>query len=114
YIFSGMSIEHRFHLFVVKILSVYNNRRSKSFSEKIKTRIGWITMVKTYDIAIIGAGAAGLTCAFTAAGFSKNVVLIDKNLPGGECTWSGCIPSKTLISIAKEVHHAKKYVPGLQ
>ncbi|MFD1030628.1 FAD-dependent oxidoreductase [Metaplanococcus flavidus] len=71
-------------------------------------------MVKKYDIAVIGAGAAGLTAAFTAAGFSKKVVLIDKNLPGGECTWSGCIPSKSLINIAEEVHHAKKYTPDLQ
>ncbi|WP_282021001.1 FAD-dependent oxidoreductase [Planomicrobium okeanokoites] len=71
-------------------------------------------MAKMYDIAIIGAGAAGLTAAFTAAGFSKKVVLIDKNLPGGECTWSGCIPSKSLINIAEEVHHAKKYTPDLQ
>ncbi|WP_422124390.1 FAD-dependent oxidoreductase [Planococcus sp. X10-3] len=71
-------------------------------------------MVKKYDIAIIGAGAAGLTAAFTGAGFSKSVVLIDKNLPGGECTWSGCIPSKTLINIAKEIHHAKKYTPDLE
>ncbi|MBD8015543.1 FAD-dependent oxidoreductase [Microbacterium sp. APC 3898] len=71
-------------------------------------------MVKKYDIAIIGAGAAGLTAAFTGAGFSKKVVLIDKNLPGGECTWSGCIPSKSLINTAKEVHHAKKYSPNLQ
>ena len=71
-------------------------------------------MVKKYDIAIIGAGAAGLTAAFTSAGFSKKVVLIDKNLPGGECTWSGCIPSKALINIAKEVHHAKKYTPNLE
>ncbi len=70
-------------------------------------------MTKKYDIAIIGAGAAGLTAAFTAAGFSKKTVLIDKNLPGGECTWSGCIPSKSLINIAKEVHHAKKYSPEL-
>ena len=71
-------------------------------------------MVKKVDIAIIGAGAAGLTAAFTGAGFSKKVVLIDKNLPGGECTWSGCIPSKSLINIAEEVHHAKKYTPNLQ
>ncbi|HSI67246.1 MAG TPA: FAD-dependent oxidoreductase [Planococcus sp. (in: firmicutes)] len=71
-------------------------------------------MVKKYDIAIIGAGAAGLTAAFTGAGFSKSVVIIDKNLPGGECTWSGCIPSKALINIAKEVHHARKYTPNLQ
>lgn len=71
-------------------------------------------MAKKYDIAVIGAGAAGLTAAFTGAGFSKKVVLIDKNLPGGECTWSGCIPSKSLINIAEEVHHAKKYTPDLK
>ncbi|HSP21356.1 MAG TPA: FAD-dependent oxidoreductase [Planococcus sp. (in: firmicutes)] len=71
-------------------------------------------MVKNYDIAIIGAGAAGLTAAFTGAGFSKSVVLIDKNLPGGECTWSGCIPSKSLINIAQEIHHARKYSPNLE
>lgn len=71
-------------------------------------------MAKKYDIAIIGAGAAGLTAAFTAAGFSKKTVLIDKNLPGGECTWSGCIPSKSLINIANEVHQAKKYSPELK
>lgn len=71
-------------------------------------------MDKKYDIAIIGAGAAGLTAAFTGAGFSKSVVLIDKNLPGGECTWSGCIPSKSMINIAKEVYYAKKYTPNLE
>ncbi|TAA70510.1 FAD-dependent oxidoreductase [Planococcus salinarum] len=71
-------------------------------------------MVKNYDIAVIGAGAAGLTAAFTGAGFSKKVVLIDKDLPGGDCTWSGCIPSKALINIAEEIHHAKKYAPDLQ
>jgi pyruvate/2-oxoglutarate dehydrogenase complex dihydrolipoamide dehydrogenase (E3) component len=65
--------------------------------------------VKEYDVAIIGAGSGGLTAAYTAKGFSKKVVLIDKNKPGGECTWSGCIPSKALINIAKEIHIAKKY-----
>ncbi|MBU3128241.1 dihydrolipoyl dehydrogenase family protein [Clostridium tagluense] len=65
--------------------------------------------MKEYDIAIIGAGSGGLTAAYTAKGFSKKVILIDKNKPGGECTWSGCIPSKALINIAKEIHVAKKY-----
>lgn len=65
--------------------------------------------MKEYDVAIIGAGSGGLTAAYTAKGFSKKVVLIDKNKPGGECTWSGCIPSKALINIAKEIHIAKKY-----
>jgi len=65
--------------------------------------------VKKYDIAIIGAGSGGLTAAYTAKGFSKKVILIDKNKPGGECTWSGCIPSKALINIANEINVAKKY-----
>lgn len=62
-----------------------------------------------YDVAVIGAGAGGLTAAYTALGFGKKVALIDKNKPGGECTWSGCVPSKALINIAEEIHMAKKY-----
>lgn len=65
--------------------------------------------MKGYDVAIIGAGSGGLTAAYIAKGFSKKVVLIDKNKPGGECTWCGCIPSKALINIAKEINIAKKY-----
>lgn len=64
--------------------------------------------MKHYDIVVIGAGAAGLTSGFTAAGFGKKVLMVDKALPGGECTWSGCIPSKALINQAKTVHAAKK------
>lgn len=62
-----------------------------------------------YDLIIIGAGAAGLTCAYTAKGLKKKVLLLDKDLPGGTCTWSGCMPSKALINIGKDVHTAKCY-----
>ncbi len=62
-----------------------------------------------YDIVIIGAGAGGLTAAYTAKGFGKKVALIEKDNPGGECTWSGCVPSKALINIAKEIHIVKKF-----
>ena len=64
-----------------------------------------------YDLIVIGAGAGGLTCAYTANGLGKKVLLVDKSLPGGTCTWSGCMPSKALINIAKDVHTAKKYLP---
>jgi len=62
-----------------------------------------------YDLIVIGAGAGGLTSAYTANGMGKKVLLVDKGLPGGTCTWSGCMPSKALINIAKDVHAAKKY-----
>ena len=64
---------------------------------------------KDADIAIIGAGAAGLTVAYTARGFGKSVILIDKNLPGGECTHNGCIPSKAFINQANDIFIAHKH-----
>lgn len=65
--------------------------------------------MKYVDVAVIGAGSGGLTCAYTAKGFGKSVLIIDKNKPGGECTWSGCIPSKALINQANDIFTAKKY-----
>lgn len=65
--------------------------------------------MKVYDLIVIGSGAAGLTSAFTALGFGKKVLIIEKDRPGGECTWSGCVPSKGLINQAKDIHIAKKY-----
>lgn len=35
--------------------------------------------------------------------------MIDKQQPGGECTWSGCIPSKAFIHQANEIYNAKRY-----
>lgn len=65
-----------------------------------------------YDVVVIGAGSGGITAAVTAAGFGKKVLLIDKNKPGGECTWSGCVPSKALIHEAKKVFTLRNAVKG--
>lgn len=65
--------------------------------------------MRNVDVLVIGAGAGGLTAAYTAKGFGKKVLMVDKNLPGGECTWAGCIPSKALINQANEIFTAKKY-----
>ena len=65
--------------------------------------------MKKYDVAVIGGGASGLTVAYTAVGFKKSVVLIDKHKPGGDCTWYGCVPSKALIHEANQIFNAKKY-----
>ena len=70
--------------------------------------------MKQYYIVIIGSGSGGLTSAYTALGFGKKVLIINKGLPGGECTWSGCIPSKALINEAKKVHTARQVVGNLE
>ncbi|GAB4491038.1 MAG: FAD-dependent oxidoreductase [Thermodesulfovibrionales bacterium] len=54
-----------------------------------------------YDLIVIGGGAAGLAAAKLARGFGKRVALVEKKRLGGECTLSGCVPSKTLVSAAR-------------
>ncbi|MES2966461.1 MAG: FAD-dependent oxidoreductase [Patescibacteria group bacterium] len=60
-------------------------------------------MEKKYDVVVIGAGSGGLTSAVGLAKVGKKVLLIERDRLGGECTNSGCIPSKALL------HHAKSY-----
>jgi pyruvate/2-oxoglutarate dehydrogenase complex dihydrolipoamide dehydrogenase (E3) component len=60
-----------------------------------------------YDIAVIGGGAAGLTASGIAANFGAKTVMIEAKHLGGDCTWYGCIPSKTLIKAAKVVHQTR-------
>ncbi len=61
-----------------------------------------------YDVAVIGAGSGGLTAVKTAHGFGKRVVLIEReDRLGGECTWTGCVPSKALIKAAQVAYHAQ-------
>ena len=60
-----------------------------------------------YDIIIVGAGSAGLNIAVFMNRIGLKVLLIEKHLVGGDCLNYGCIPSKALISLAKEVHAAR-------
>ncbi|MGM0424251.1 MAG: dihydrolipoyl dehydrogenase family protein [Thermodesulfobacteriota bacterium] len=54
-----------------------------------------------YDIAVIGAGAAGLTVTAGSAQAGAKTLLIEKEpVLGGDCLHYGCVPSKTLIKTA--------------
>jgi pyruvate/2-oxoglutarate dehydrogenase complex dihydrolipoamide dehydrogenase (E3) component len=59
-----------------------------------------------YDLAIIGAGSAGLTAARVGRFFAKRVALIDKDRLGGDCLNYGCVPSKALIKASRVAHEA--------
>ena len=58
-----------------------------------------------YDLAIIGAGASGLIAVDFALQLGARTALIDKGPIGGDCTWTGCVPSKSLIKAASVAHH---------
>ncbi len=65
-------------------------------------------MTRTYyDITIIGGGSGGLTAARLATSLGAHVLLIDKERLGGDCLNYGCVPSKSLIHVAKIVHQAQ-------
>jgi len=69
------------------------------------------------DFAIIGAGASGLIAADFALKLGARVVMIEKDRIGGDCTWSGCVPSKSLIkaaSVAHAVQHAARFGVGAE
>jgi len=76
------------------------NRRSKK-NKPVSLKASTST---TYDLIVIGGGSAGLTAAKFAATFDKSVCLVEANKVGGDCTWSGCVPSKTLLSAAKRAY----------
>jgi pyruvate/2-oxoglutarate dehydrogenase complex dihydrolipoamide dehydrogenase (E3) component len=60
-----------------------------------------------YDLLIVGAGSGGLTAAGFAAKLGAKVVLIERNQIGGDCTWTGCVPSKALLKAARIVHEIR-------
>ncbi len=59
------------------------------------------------DIVVIGGGAAGLTAAGIAASFGAKTVLVERAALGGDCTWTGCVPSKVLLRAAKVAHETR-------
>jgi len=60
-----------------------------------------------YDLVIVGAGAAGLIAARFAAQLGARVLLAERDRIGGDCTWTGCVPSKSLIRVAKAAHEIR-------
>lgn len=59
------------------------------------------------DVAILGAGTAGLTARRAAKAAGASVLLIDGGPFGTTCARVGCMPSKLLITAADAAHHAR-------
>ncbi len=59
------------------------------------------------DVAIIGAGTAGMVAYHEASKFTDSVVLIEEAVFGTTCARVGCMPSKLLIAAAEVAHQAR-------
>ncbi|HEV2235549.1 MAG TPA: FAD-dependent oxidoreductase [Ktedonobacterales bacterium] len=60
-----------------------------------------------YDLVIIGGGSAGLPAAELAAVLGARVALVDRETLGGECLYTGCVPSKALLHVARVAWQAR-------
>ncbi len=66
-----------------------------------------------FDVIVIGAGPAGENVAGRVADGGMSAAIVERELVGGECSYWGCIPSKTLIRPGAIVAAARR-VPGAE
>ncbi|MFT7607385.1 MAG: pyruvate/2-oxoglutarate dehydrogenase complex dihydrolipoamide dehydrogenase (E3) component [Candidatus Aldehydirespiratoraceae bacterium] len=55
-----------------------------------------------FDLIVVGGGAGGLGAARAARWTGANVAIVNDGPLGGDCTFTGCVPSKTLLAAAAQ------------
>jgi len=64
-------------------------------------------MGRRYDLVIVGMGSGGMVAAEFAASLRLKVAVVERGRVGGDCLWTGCVPSKALLASAKVAHHLR-------
>lgn len=68
-----------------------------------------VTRADSFDLVVLGGGTAGLVAARTAAALRASVAMVERDAaPGGDCLWTGCVPSKTFRAAAATVAEARR------
>lgn len=60
-----------------------------------------------YDLVIVGMGSGGIVAAEFAAALGLRVAAVERDRIGGDCLWTGCVPSKALLAAAKVAQHMR-------
>ena len=63
--------------------------------------------MEKFDVIIIGGGPAGLVASKILVAFGKKTAIVEMAKLGGDCTHSGCVPSKTILKSAKATYDTK-------
>jgi pyruvate/2-oxoglutarate dehydrogenase complex dihydrolipoamide dehydrogenase (E3) component len=65
------------------------------------------------EVAVIGAGSAGLSVAAGLGQLGLRTILIEHAAMGGECLNTGCVPSKALLAAGKAAYDGGNGIPGI-
>src|SRR3954452_17999304 len=60
-----------------------------------------------YGVVIVGMGPGGMVAAEFVASIDLKVAVVERHRVGGDCLWTGCVPSKALLASAKVAHHLR-------
>jgi dihydrolipoamide dehydrogenase len=66
-------------------------------------------MIRRVEVAIIGAGSAGLAAVHEVCKITNDYIVVDEGTLGTTCARVGCMPSKALIHIANEFHRRSRW-----
>lgn len=61
-------------------------------------------MSRAYDLVIVGLGSGGIVAADFATRLGLRVAAVERGRVGGDCLWTGCVPSKAVIASARAAH----------
>lgn len=59
------------------------------------------TLSFDYDVAVVGAGPAGLVAALRASELGRRTVVLQDGPLGGTCVHTGCVPTRVLAKTAR-------------
>jgi len=63
--------------------------------------------MRRLDLVVVGGGTGGLVSAHIGAALGARVALVERERTGGDCLWTGCVPSKALLASAELAHRMR-------